>query len=103
MPTASPKSCPGASIGFDYNGAWGRFANGVLMHVFKVRQSGTQIDVSHMMRLGDNPANPLVCRAFYRATDVPGNLMGSTPDSGRRILRPIRRHRRCQPSTGART
>jgi len=64
---------PGRIDGVDYNGAWGRFANGVLMHVFKVRQSGTQIDVSHMMRLGDNPANPLLCRAFYRATDVRGN------------------------------
>jgi len=64
---------PGRIDGVDYNGTWGRFANGVLMHVFKVRQSGTQIDVSHMMRLGDNPANPLVCRAFYRATDVRGD------------------------------
>jgi hypothetical protein len=67
---------PGRIDAIDYNGTWGRFANGVLMHVFKVRQSGTQIDVSHMMRLGDNPANPLVCRAFYRATDVRGNANG---------------------------
>jgi hypothetical protein len=67
---------PGRIDGIDYNGTWGRFANGVLMHVFKVRQSGTQIDVSHMMRLGDNPANPLMCRAFYRATDVPGYANG---------------------------
>ena len=67
---------PGRIDAIDYNGTWGRFANGVLMHVFKVRQSGTQIDVSHMMRLGDNPSNPLLCRAFYRATDVAGYTNG---------------------------
>ncbi len=69
---------PGRIEAIDHSGAWGQFENGVLTQVFKVRQSGSTVDVSHMRREG----GVLVCRAFYRATNVTSGFGASFRAAG---------------------
>jgi Bacterial Ig-like domain (group 2) len=57
---------PGRNLTRIYSGAWGQVYNGGLLQVYKVRQTGTTVDVSHMTR--SSPGLPFQCRAFYRGT-----------------------------------
>lgn len=55
---------PGVNHSRIYEGAWGTTNGGVLTDVYKVRQTGSTVDVSHAVRVNGT----LVCRAFYRGT-----------------------------------